>query len=663
MTFNFDALFGNTANSTRSGAPTVSPFKTGSSQTTFGLPSSSYSLPALDKVRSSFQPSTQPSSQSGSLNVLGNTARPTTPVSAPQTPSQSGGTFNVSSLKGTSTPTPSFTPPPVTSTQISSNLPPSDTSGGVGETPQGQKSLIQQRILDLLETDNSGDKQAIRDELELAKKEEAARKLANKATEREREYDEQIEELKKNADGKLAGALQADINDLEQQKNKELADLSIQYNVALGDYKAADATVQARIADMDAEVERQLTVLQTAYDFVNDDMTEAEKVQAEQAFKVKFENLQTANDKEIAAYKESITGSQFTSSPSDIAVAGGGIYDIMASSAQFDKVLSQTERTSMTKALNVAGQLGNLSDLVNLDSEQYGPIIGRIRGLNPFDTNAQEFKALIQGTVPNLARGIYGEVGVLTDTDIKNYAQTLPTLSSTEEVQDAMLGLTLKLVRDSVRNQLSVAAQNGIDVSGNVAILDQLDSTVGEALAPINMKTPQVEAMIQAGADSQEIEYLFKKGYDIEDVEEYYMGGGSSSGGSFDQAIAASAEAIASIESGGDYNAIGPVVQGGQYAGEQALGKYQVMPGNIPQWSQEALGFQITPEQFLANPEYQDAIFAYQFGKAAQQYGTLEDAASVWFSGRPLAKAGNASDVLGTTVPDYVRRFSSNLYS
>jgi hypothetical protein len=50
-------------------------------------------------------------------------------------------------------------------------------------------------------------------------------------------------------------------------------------------------------------------------------------------------------------------------------------------------------------------------------------------------------------------------------------------------------------------------------------------------------------------------------------------------------------------------------------------------------------------------------VFETQFGKSVAKYGNPVDAASVWFSGRPLAKAGNASDVLGTTVPQYAQKF------
>jgi hypothetical protein len=81
------------------------------------------------------------------------------------------------------------------------------------------------------------------------------------------------------------------------------------------------------------------------------------------------------------------------------------------------------------------------------------------------------------------------------------------------------------------------------------------------------------------------------------------------------------------------------------------------MGANIPSWTKEALGRSMTPAEFLASPEAQERVFETQFGKSVAKYGNPADAASVWFSGRPLAKAGNASDVLGTTVPQYAQKF------
>jgi hypothetical protein len=83
------------------------------------------------------------------------------------------------------------------------------------------------------------------------------------------------------------------------------------------------------------------------------------------------------------------------------------------------------------------------------------------------------------------------------------------------------------------------------------------------------------------------------------------------------------------------------------------------MPGNLPEWSKEALGREVTSDEFLANPEIQDAITRHQMQKNLEKYGNPDDVASVWFTGRPVDQAQGAKDVTGTDVNEYVRRFNS----
>lgn len=114
--------------------------------------------------------------------------------------------------------------------------------------------------------------------------------------------------------------------------------------------------------------------------------------------------------------------------------------------------------------------------------------------------------------------------------------------------------------------------------------------------------------------------------------------------------------ALAAVESSGNYYALGPVMKQGSYEGDRAYGKYQVMGRNIPQWTQEILGKSMTPDEFLADPNAQDAVAAAKMQASYEKYGTWEDAASVWFTGRPLAKAGSASDGY-INVQQYVTKF------
>lgn len=118
-------------------------------------------------------------------------------------------------------------------------------------------------------------------------------------------------------------------------------------------------------------------------------------------------------------------------------------------------------------------------------------------------------------------------------------------------------------------------------------------------------------------------------------------------------------QAIANIESrgSGGYSALGPVLA----SGDRAYGAFGVMGANIPSWTKGALGTSLTPKQFLADPRAQDNVFDHYFGKSVAKYGNPQDAASVWFTGRPLSKGAGATDVFGTSGSSYVQKFNSEM--
>jgi hypothetical protein len=117
------------------------------------------------------------------------------------------------------------------------------------------------------------------------------------------------------------------------------------------------------------------------------------------------------------------------------------------------------------------------------------------------------------------------------------------------------------------------------------------------------------------------------------------------------------ADAISGIESGGQYGLLGPVTK----SGDRAYGKYQVMGSNVGQWTKQVLGQSMTPQQFLNNPQAQDAVFKAKFGQSVSKYGNPQDAASIWFTGKPLAQGATKSDQLGTTGASYVDKFNTAL--
>lgn len=100
--------------------------------------------------------------------------------------------------------------------------------------------------------------------------------------------------------------------------------------------------------------------------------------------------------------------------------------------------------------------------------------------------------------------------------------------------------------------------------------------------------------------------------------------------------------AIAQQESGGNYGAVNK--------SSGALGKYQVMPSNLAGagrgWDYEALGYDVTPQQYLQSSQIQDAVAGKKLSTYYQQYGPA-GAAIAWYAGPSAAdkyvNSGHAS--------------------
>lgn len=202
------------------------------------------------------------------------------------------------------------------------------------------------------------------------------------------------------------------------------------------------------------------------------------------------------------------------------ALQSGDIYSVIRASAG-GKDASDTFKQSFEKALNVIDQISNLKGAI--EGESTGPIWGIVRSNNPYDTKAQQIKAQITAIVPNLARGVYGEVGVLTDNDIALYSKTLPNLKSTQEVSEAVLGITIRSVQRSIENKIKSQAGFGVDMSGIEDVYREVKAKADELL----------------GTDPSVIQALSKQyGYSVEDVTALINGDGTNPGLGEEQARA-----------------------------------------------------------------------------------------------------------------------------
>ncbi len=139
-----------------------------------------------------------------------------------------------------------------------------------------------------------------------------------------------------------------------------------------------------------------------------------------------------------------------------------------------------------------------------------------------------------------------------------------------------------------------------------------------------------------------------------------FRDGGNFSGGDEIDKIAYS---IGKFESGNDYKKNGVTVTKGKYKGQKAIGKYQIMEGNIKDWSKEALGKPVTVEEFKNSEAIQDQVAKYKIAQLYREHKNPQDVASVWFTGRPTsnATAANSKDDNGTSGSQYVNQVM-NIY-
>ena len=84
--------------------------------------------------------------------------------------------------------------------------------------------------------------------------------------------------------------------------------------------------------------------------------------------------------------------------------------------------------------------------------------------------------------------------------------------------------------------------------------------------------------------------------------------------------------AVGQQESGGDYLITN--------SSSGALGRWQVMPANLPGWEADCGMPPAGPEYFLTHPLYQDRMAECKLGRDYRQWGP-RGAAAVWYSGQP----------------------------
>lgn len=103
--------------------------------------------------------------------------------------------------------------------------------------------------------------------------------------------------------------------------------------------------------------------------------------------------------------------------------------------------------------------------------------------------------------------------------------------------------------------------------------------------------------------------------------------------------------AMSSQESGGNYSAVNK--------NTGAMGRWQVMPGNVSAWAKRYLGIKLTPQQFLRSPQVQNRLVRAVLGSYVKKYG-YRGAAAAWYSGQPQLENNYNKQKYGPSIGDYV---------
>lgn len=131
------------------------------------------------------------------------------------------------------------------------------------------------------------------------------------------------------------------------------------------------------------------------------------------------------------------------------------------------------------------------------------PWVGKIRQqwnkVAKGDAPASELDAMIIATVPGLARGVFGEVGVLTDADMERYRRLFPTLDTPEQTAAALSTVLETALNRAAKSFLDVAEISQYDVNGIKGILQKNGFDVGDKQAQSVTSSQELREMVRGG--------------------------------------------------------------------------------------------------------------------------------------------------------------------
>lgn len=161
-------------------------------------------------------------------------------------------------------------------------------------------------------------------------------------------------------------------------------------------------------------------------------------------------------------------------------------------SSVYEKTVSDTGIKQIQDIKTVVWWIENLKK--QLSKEDTWPIVGFLRGKNPYDVDAWAITAQINQLAPKVARWVFWEVGVLTDADVDRYLKTIPNLKQTKDLGNIVWDLLQIAVYKSFINTVVTNAQGWRNMSNFITDYEKAKSRLenkGVSYIPFDNEVPQ----------------------------------------------------------------------------------------------------------------------------------------------------------------------------
>lgn len=256
--------------------------------------------------------------------------------------------------------------------------------------PAVDRNTILQSLMDLINKQGTRGEATIsaQEDAGVFKQQEELTRLQNDYTAKEQAYLKQEEELNKNAEGLSEQGLKIRRDELSRKKNSELADISIQANMAKGLYDTAFSIAESKINAEFEPIQAQIDGLKNVYSFLQSDLSDSEKMTMQALIGEQQSAMDFERQKALIGYKAMIDSAMSGGSTSGIsdlnayvtAYQAGQIPLTQVPSGIRGQVLAQAQATGTSKMLGLLQEYRNV-----------------LSGLNYGTANLPKNKALLDG--------------------------------------------------------------------------------------------------------------------------------------------------------------------------------------------------------------------------------------------------------------------------